>query len=54
MVAKLTDFGWSNYYNQGKYKRSTLCGTLSYLAPEIINKSGYDEHVDIWCIGVLL
>ncbi len=54
MVAKLTDFGWSNYYNQGEYKRATLCGTFAYLAPEIINKSGHDEHVDIWCIGVLL
>ena len=53
-TAKLTDFGWSNYYRQGEFKRLTMCGTLSYLAPEIINKEGHDEHVDIWCIGVLL
>ena len=54
LCAKLTDFGWSNYYRQGEFKRLTMCGTLSYLAPEIINKEGHDEHVDIWCIGVLL
>ena len=54
LIAKLTDFGWSNYYRQGEFKRLTMCGTLSYLAPEIINKEGHDEHVDIWCIGVLL
>ena len=54
LTAKLTDFGWSNYYRQGEFKRLTMCGTLSYLAPEIINKEGHDEHVDIWCIGVLL
>ena len=53
MVAKLTDFGWSNYM-QGDCKRTTVCGTPVYLAPEIINNQGHDEHVDIWCIGVLL
>ena len=52
-VAKLTDFGWSNYM-QGDIKRTTVCGTPVYLAPEIINNQGHDEHVDIWCIGVLL
>ena len=53
MVAKLTDFGWSNYM-QGDIKRTTVCGTPAYLAPEIINNQGHDEKVDIWCIGVLL
>ena len=53
MKAKLTDFGWSNYM-QGDYKRSTVCGTPIYLAPEMINNMGHDEKVDIWCIGVLL
>ena len=52
-IAKLTDFGWSNYI-QGEEKRTTVCGTPIYLAPEIINESGHDEKVDIWCIGVLL
>ncbi len=52
-IAKLTDFGWSNYM-QGDIKRTTVCGTPVYLAPEIINNQGHDEHVDIWCIGVLL
>ena len=53
MRAKLTDFGWSNYM-QGDIKRTTVCGTPIYLAPEMINNTGHDEKVDIWCIGVLL
>ena len=53
MKGKLTDFGWSNYM-QGDMKRTTVCGTPVYLAPEIINNRGHDEKVDIWCIGVLL
>ena len=53
MVAKLTDFGWSNYM-QGDEKRTTVCGSPIYLAPEIVNNRGHDEKVDIWCIGVLM
>lgn len=50
--AKLTDFGWSNYINSEI--RSTYCGTPVYLAPEMIKEIGHDEHLDIWCIGVLI
>ncbi|CAF3455991.1 unnamed protein product, partial [Rotaria sp. Silwood2] len=32
--------------------RTTLCGTLDYLAPEMLNGNGYDEKIDLWCLGV--
>ena len=51
--AILTDFGWSNYLTDSE-KRSTVCGTPIYLAPEMISSKAHDEKVDIWCIGVLL
>ena len=33
-------------------RRTTLCGTLDYLAPEMLNGCGYDEKIDLWCLGV--
>lgn len=35
-------------------KRSTFCGTLDYVPPEIIKGNYYDEKVDIWSLGVLI
>ena len=54
MKVKLTDFGWSNYINYEGEQRSTFCGTPIYLSPEMIQNIGHDEHVDIWCLGILL
>ena len=52
---KLTDFGWSNYQSQeDEAPRKTVCGTLEYLPPEMIEEKAHDTTVDIWCLGVLL
>jgi len=50
---KLADFGWSNYI-VSQAKRTTYCGTLDYLAPEMIEKEHKHDHaVDLWAIGIL-
>jgi len=32
----------------------TCCGTLEYLAPEIIRKQGHGQAVDWWSLGLLI
>jgi CRP-like cAMP-binding protein len=36
------------------HKTFTMCGTLEYMAPEIIMAKGHDTSVDCWAFGVLL
>uniref|UniRef100_A0A166E3J5 Aurora kinase n=1 Tax=Daucus carota subsp. sativus TaxID=79200 RepID=A0A166E3J5_DAUCS len=47
---KIADFGWSV---QSKSKRNTMCGTLDYLAPEMVENRAHDYAVDNWTLGVL-
>ena len=49
---KLCDFGWAK--NLSLKNRSSYCGTVEYMAPEIIESENYDYSVDIWSLGILL
>ena len=51
-VLKLCDFGWAKELNVNK--RATFCGTMEYMAPEIVGSEMYDFSVDIWSLGILL
>ncbi|KAF7280720.1 aurora kinase B [Rhynchophorus ferrugineus] len=48
---KLADFGWS--VHSPSLKRNTMCGTLDYLPPEMVEGRHYRHHVDNWCLGIL-
>ena len=51
-MLKISDFGWSIRSKSGV--RNTVCGTLDYLCPEMINDKDYNNKVDLWCLGVLI
>jgi serine/threonine protein kinase len=34
-------------------RRTTLCGTLDYLPPEMVEGREHDVGVDVWGLGVL-
>lgn len=48
---KIADFGWAVHGPSSR--RQTLCGTLDYLSPEMIEQKTYDERIDLWSLGVL-
>ncbi|TGZ74083.1 hypothetical protein CRM22_001136 [Opisthorchis felineus] len=48
---KLTDFGLSK---EGVGTTNTFCGTIEYMAPEIIRCEGHGKAVDWWSLGTLL
>ncbi|CAG0897702.1 unnamed protein product [Cyprideis torosa] len=53
---KVTDFGSCVHSrdSNGFWKlQSTVCGTLDYLAPELVEEKLYKETVDCWCVGIL-
>lgn len=48
---KIADFGWSVHAPSSR--RTTLCGTLDYLSPEMVHGKTHNEKVDLWSLGVL-
>lgn len=32
----------------------TVCGTHSYVAPEMLGTKGYGHSIDVWCLGIFL
>ncbi|CAE6403885.1 unnamed protein product, partial [Rhizoctonia solani] len=49
---KIGDFGWSVHAPGNR--RTTLCGTLDYLPPEMVEGRPHTEKVDYWALGVLM
>jgi aurora kinase A len=50
-LLKIADFGWS--VHEPTSKRTTLCGTLDYLSPEMVQAKPHTKNVDLWSLGVL-
>uniref|UniRef100_A0A8C6T6G7 non-specific serine/threonine protein kinase n=1 Tax=Neogobius melanostomus TaxID=47308 RepID=A0A8C6T6G7_9GOBI len=50
-LLKLGDFGLAMVVTEPVY---TICGTPTYVAPEILLETGYGVPVDVWALGVLL
>mmetsp|Transcript_66089 Transcript_66089/g.125059 ORF Transcript_66089/g.125059 Transcript_66089/m.125059 type:complete len:530 (-) Transcript_66089:177-1766(-) len=49
---KLIDFGFSKIW-QPNTKMALSCGTLAYVAPEVLDKS-YTSQCDLWSLGVVV
>ena len=50
---KIADFGLSKIVAPSD-KMKLPCGTLSYVAPEVLNMQGYGREADLWSCGVIM
>lgn len=52
----LTDFGLSkvSIYKNSEERAYSFCGTVEYMAPEIVNRRGHGLVADWWSFGVLM
>ncbi|XP_018085436.1 ribosomal protein S6 kinase alpha-6 isoform X1 [Xenopus laevis] len=51
---KLTDFGLSKESVDHEKKAYSFCGTVEYMAPEVVNRRGHTQSADWWSFGVLM
>lgn len=49
----LTDFGLSKLPLDDQ-KAYSFCGTVEYMAPEVVNRKGHSFVADWWSFGVLM
>uniref|UniRef100_A0A914YJ45 protein kinase C n=2 Tax=Panagrolaimus superbus TaxID=310955 RepID=A0A914YJ45_9BILA len=50
---KLCDFGYARFIGDAQF-RKTIVGTPAYLAPEVLQKKGYNKSLDVWSVGVIV
>ncbi|OEL14857.1 Serine/threonine-protein kinase AtPK2/AtPK19 [Dichanthelium oligosanthes] len=51
--AMLTDFGVAKEFDENT-RSNSMCGTVEYMAPEIVQGRGHDKAADWWSVGILL
>ena len=54
MEVKIGDFGLSAKLQHAGQRRKSVCGTPSYIAPEILDHKEYSHEVDVWALGVII
>lgn len=50
----VTDFGLSKESLGSNGKTYSFCGTVEYMAPEVVNRRGHSAVADWWSLGVLM
>ena len=51
---KIGDFGLACRVESDDERKTTICGTPNYIAPEVLGKKGHSYEVDIWSVGCVL
>uniref|UniRef100_A0A8C1K2H3 Ribosomal protein S6 kinase n=1 Tax=Cyprinus carpio TaxID=7962 RepID=A0A8C1K2H3_CYPCA len=51
---KVTDFGLSKEAIDHDKRAYSFCGTIEYMAPEVVNRRGHTQSADWWSFGILM
>ena len=54
MFSSFPDFGLSKESVDTDKKAYSFCGTVEYMAPEVVNRRGHTQSADWWSLGVLM
>lgn len=54
IVDPFADFGLSKESVDQDRKAYSFCGTVEYMAPEVVNRRGHTQSADWWSLGVLM
>ncbi|KAJ1769328.1 hypothetical protein IW140_003591 [Coemansia sp. RSA 1813] len=54
MAVKVGDFGLATRIDDDSMEPTTMCGTPSYISPEIMARQPYSFESDIWALGCLM
>lgn len=49
----LTDFGLAKQFDENT-RSNSICGTIEYMSPEIVQGRGHDKAADWWSVGILM
>lgn len=50
----VSDFGLSKEAIDHDKRAYSFCGTIEYMAPEVVNRRGHTQSADWWSFGVLM
>ncbi|NWR39992.1 PAK1 kinase, partial [Tachuris rubrigastra] len=50
---KLADFGLCAQLTAERSRRSSMVGTVLWMAPEVVRRQPYSPKVDIWSLGIV-
>ncbi|KAK8872006.1 hypothetical protein M9Y10_007760 [Tritrichomonas musculus] len=52
----ITDFGLSKFFDpmNSQFQSMSCCGTIEYMAPEVIDGEGFNTKADVYSFGILM
>ncbi len=54
LCLSVSDFGLSKEAIDHDKRAYSFCGTIEYMAPEVVNRRGHTQSADWWSFGVLM